>query len=108
VVDDAKVQPGLAALVLCTDALQLVLPGGHLHQPGVGIAQNAVQIVHLDVGFEADLLLAGQSAARRGSQCADPLPPAFQRLPRLGGSAVLRRCFAVGQQLCRKLLFPAA
>ena len=107
-VDDAKVQPGLAALVLCTDALQLVLPGGHLHQPGVGIAQNAVQIVHLDVGFQLDFLLAGQSAARRSSQCADPLPPAFQRLPRLGGSAVLGRCFAVGQQLCRKLLFPAA
>ena len=59
VVDNAKVQPGLAALVLCTDALQLVLPGGHLHQPGVGVAQNAVQIVHLDVGFQFDLLLAG-------------------------------------------------
>ena len=36
------------------------------------------------------------------------MPSAFQRLPRLGGSAVLRRRFAVGQQLCRKLFFPAA
>ena len=53
-------------------------------------------------------MLAGQSAARCGSQRADPLPPAFQSLPRFGGSAVLRRRFAVGQQLCRKLLFPAA
>ena len=107
-VDDAKVQPGLAALVLCADALQLVLPGGHLHQPGIGVAQNAVQIVHLDVSLKAYLLFAGQGAARRGSQCTDPLPTAFQRLPRLGGGAVLRRRFAVGQQLCRKLLFPAA
>ena len=36
------------------------------------------------------------------------MPPAFQRLPRFGGSAVLRRCFAVGQQLRRKLFFPTA
>ncbi len=106
VVDDAKVQAGLAALVLGTDALQLVLPGGHLHQTGVGVAQDAVEIVHLDVGFQLDLLLAGQGAARRGGQRADPLPARFQRVPGRGGGGIFRRR-AVGQQLGRQRLFPA-
>ena len=104
VVDDAKVQAGLAALVLGTNALQLVLPGGHLHQAGVGVAQDAVQIVHLDVGFQFDLLFAGQGAARRGGKGTHPLPALFKLSARFGSGAVFFSGCTVGQPLCGQLL----
>ena len=103
-VDDAKVQAGLAALVLGTNALQFVLPGGHLHQAGVGVAQDAVQIVHLDIGFQFDLLLAGQGAACCGGKGAHPLPALFQLGAGGSGCAVFFCRSAVGQQLCGQLL----
>ena len=68
VVDDSQVKARLAALVLGTDALQLVLARRHLHQAGVGVDKDAVEVVHLDVGLQPDLLLAAQGAACRGGQ----------------------------------------
>ena len=67
-VDDAEVEAGLAALVLGTHPLQLVLPGGHLHEAGVGVDEDGVEVVHLDVSLEAYLLFAAEGAARRGAR----------------------------------------
>ena len=105
VVDDAKVQPRLAFLVFGPDPLQLVLARRHLHQPGVGVDEDAVQILHLDVGFQPDLLLAAQGAARRGCQRADPLPALVQlgKLGRVG--AVFCQRLAVGHKAGRQGLF---
>ena len=49
---------GLAALVLGAHPLQLVLPGCHLHEAGFGVDEDGVEVVHLDVSLEADLLFA--------------------------------------------------
>ena len=105
VVDDAKVQAGLAALVLGPDALQLVLGIGHLHQAEVGVAQDAVEVVHLDVGFQFDLLFAGQGAAGGGGQRSHPLGALLQCSVLRGGGAVLFHDAAVGQQAGGQLLF---
>lgn len=67
-VDDAQIQSGLAALILPGGALQLVLAAGHLHEPGVGMDQDAVQIGHLDIGFQPDLLPAAEGASGGGSK----------------------------------------
>ena len=98
-VDDPQVKARLAALVLGTDALQLVLARRHLHQAGVGVDKDAVEVVHLDVGLQPDLLLAAQGAARRGGQRVYPLPAGIQRVPLVGKLPVIGQCPPVGQQL---------
>ena len=98
VVDDSQVKARLAALVLGTDALQLVLARRHLHQAGVGVDKDAVEVVHLDVGLQPDLLLAAQGAARRGGQRVYPLPTGIQRVPLVGKLPVIGQRPPVGQQ----------
>ena len=68
------------------------------------MAQDAVQIVHLDIGFQPDLLLAGQGAACCGGKGAHPLPALFQLGAGGSGCAVFFCRSAVGQQLCCQLL----
>ena len=97
-VDDSQVKARLAALVLGTDALQLVLARRHLHQAGVGVDKDAVEVVHLDVGLQPDLLLAAQGAARRGGQRVYPLPTGIQRVPLVGKLPVIGQRPPVGQQ----------
>ena len=97
-VDDAEVEAGLAALVLGPDPFQLVLARRHLHQAGVGVDEDAVEVVHLNVGFQPDLLFAAQGAARRGGEGADPLPAVFQRREPGRVLAVLGGCVPVGHQ----------
>ena len=53
----------LWVLSLIHISLQLVLARRHLHQAGVGVDKDAVEVVHLDVGLQPDLLLAAQGAA---------------------------------------------
>ena len=97
-VDDSQVKARLAALVFGTDALQLVLARRHLHQAGVGVDKDAVEVVHLDVGLQPDLLLAAQGAARRGGQRVHPLPAGIQRVPLIGKLPVIGQRPPVGQQ----------
>ena len=68
------------------------------------MAQDAVQIVHLDVGFQFDLLFAGQGAARRGGKGTHPLPALFKLSARFGSGAVFFSGCTVGQPLCGQLL----
>ena len=98
VVDDSQVKARLAALVLSTDALQLVLARRHLQQAGVGVDKDAVEVIHLDVGLQPDLLLAAQGAARRGGQRVYPLPAGIQRVPLVGKLPVIGQRPPVGQQ----------
>ena len=98
VVDDSQVKARLAALVLGTDALQLVLARRHLHQAGVGVDKDAVEVIHLNVGLQPDLLLAAQGAACRGGQCVYPLPTGIQRVPLVGKLPVIGQRPPVGQQ----------
>ena len=77
-VDDAEVEAGLVALVLGPDPFQLVLARRRLHQAGVGVDEDAVEVVHLNVGFQPDLLFAAQGAppavAERARSTASGVP----------------------------------
>ena len=48
---------------------------------GVGVDEDGVEVVHLDVSLEAYLLFAAEGAARRGGKGVHPLPAAFQLRP---------------------------
>ena len=67
--------------------------------------EDAVEIVHLDVGFQLDLLFAAQGAARCGGQRVDPLPAGLQHLPGRGQAAVVGGSAAVGHELGRQGFF---
>ena len=72
------------------------------------MAQDAVEVVHLDVGFQFDLLFAGQGAAGGGGQRSHPLGALLQCGVLRSSDAVLFHDAAVGQQAGGQLLFLSA
>ena len=67
--------------------------------------EDGVEVVHLDVSLEANLLFAAEGAARRGGKGVHPLPAAFQLRP--GGSVLTVEVSSlpVGQEAGRQGLF---
>ena len=111
-IDDLKLQPGLAAVVARTGAAaQLVLPAGHDEQARVCTAEDAVKVRGLDVGLEHDLFLAGHGAVGRRGQRVHPLPACAHggvllplRVDGGAGCAVLLQLRGAGADLLLQLL----
>ena len=68
-IDDVDIQAALAALVVgFHPSLHLVLTARHHHEARIGTGDDAVEVGHLDVGFERDPVFARNVAVRSVGQ----------------------------------------
>ena len=107
VVDHIQLQTALALVVgRPLPALQLILPAGHDHKPGVGPVNDPVKIRHLDVSFQHDLFLAAHRAPRGAGQGPHHGPLLFQLLQLSRAAADILPGAVVGLDSGIQLLLP--